>query len=434
MKLQISNKTFYKRHNKELEKYIVNKRSAHLFASESENKISEDLSDKIPISFTDLEKSFEKINNKYNTVVLTDVIEHVDDISLFMSKLKNIITRDGKLILSSINPKYYLIIKFLELLKLKQTNSKFSYIHYKKIEKVINGYGFEYIHSSSKQLFPFKLFKIGNLINSLLESLLFFFNIGIKTYTVFRYEPEIKRDLGKKTIVIPAKNEEGNLELLFSRIPTENSYEIIFSIGKSTDNTFEVAKKISKSNSKHNVIVIQQTKNGKANAVWESLDICTGDFIAILDADISVDPEVLPEFFKLLDDNKADFVNGTRLVYEMESGAMRYLNKLGNRLFQFLISKVLRVELTDSLCGTKVFKKELIENIKWWQNTYNLYDPFGDFDLLFSSIVTGDKILEIPVHYRSRIYGKTQISRFRDGYKLFKYMFKSYLVFTTSKN
>lgn len=434
MKLQIPNKTFYKRHNKELEKYIVNKNSIHIFPLNSENKISEDLSEKLVINVLDFQKNFESINKKYNTVVLTDVIEQVDNITLLMKELKNIVTNDGKLILSSINPKYYLIIKLLEFFKLKQSNPNFSYIHNKKIEKVINGFGFEYIHSYSKQIFPFEVLKIGNILNSILESIFFFFSIGIKTYSVFRNESEMAKTFSKKTVIIPAKNEEGNLDLLFSRIPTQNSYEVIFSIGKSTDNTLEVANKIALSDSKHSVKVIQQTKNGKANAVWESLDICTGDLIAILDADISVDPEVLPEFFKLLDDNKADFVNGTRLVYEMESGAMRYLNKLGNRLFQFLISKVLNVELTDSLCGTKVFKRELFENIKWWQNTYKLHDPFGDFDLLFASVVTGDKILEIPIHYRSRIYGQTQISRFRDGLKLFKYMFMSYLVFTTSKN
>ena len=434
MKLQLSNKTFYKRHNNELIKYIVNKKSLHIFAYDSFTKIDENLSEKLSFDIQNIKKNFKEINKKYEVVVLTDVIEQVDDINLLMSEIKKIMKNDGKLVLSSINPKYYLLIKIFEILKLKQKNQKFSYIHNKKIDKVVNGFGFEYIHSSSKQIFPFKLFNFGNILNLLLESVFFFFNIGIKTYSVFRIQSDIHKEKKLKTIIVPAKNEEGNLEILFSRIPKHESYEIIFSIGKSSDKTLDIANKIQQFNTFHNVVVIEQTKNGKANAVWEALDISKGEFIAILDADISVEPELIPEFFKILEENKADFVNGTRLIYEMEHGAMRYLNKLGNRLFQYLISKVLRVDLTDSLCGTKVFKKDLILNIKWWQSTYNLYDPFGDFDLLFSSIVTGDKVLELPVHYKSRIYGKTQISRFRDGFKLFRYMFKSYLVFTTSKN
>ena len=70
---------------------------------------------------------------------------------------------------------------------------------------------------------------------------------------------------------------------------------------------------------------------------------------------------------------------------------MRFINKLGNRLFQFLISQVIDTKLTDSLCGTKVFKKNLVKKIFWWQETFQLNDPFGDFDLLFTASYTGQK-------------------------------------------
>ena len=112
---------------------------------------------------------------------------------------------------------------------------------------------------------------------------------------------------------------------------------------------------------------------------------------------------------------------------------MRYLNKKGNILFQFLIGIIIKKKLTDSLCGTKVFKKEFIQKLFWWQNTFKLKDPFGDFDLLFTAAFTGEKIIEYPVHYKSRIYGVTQINRFRDGFKLIFYLSKSYFVFNTSR-
>ena len=158
-----------------------------------------------------------------------------------------------------------------------------------------------------------------------------------------------------------------------------------------------------------------------------------GEVIAILDADISVEPETLSQFFEIIDNNYADFVNGSRLIYEMEEGAMRSINKFGNRLFQFLISQVTKTHLTDSLCGTKVFKRELIEKIFWWQKTFNLNDPFGDFDMIFTASYTGQKVAEYPVKYKARTYGKTQISRFKDGYKLIKYFLKSFVVFNTSR-
>ena len=118
----------------------------------------------------------------------------------------------------------------------------------------------------------------------------------------------------------------------------------------------------------------------------------------------------------------------------MEADAMRRINKFGNRLFQFLISQVTRTHLTDSLCGTKVFKRELIEKIFWWQETFGLKDPFGDFDLIFSASFTGQKISEYPINYKDRTYGKTQISRFRDGLKLIRYFLKSFIIFNSSRS
>ena len=141
---------------------------------------------------------------------------------------------------------------------------------------------------------------------------------------------------------------------------------------------------------------------------------------------MSVDPEKLTDFFDVIELNRADFVNGTRLIYPMEKGSMRLLNNFGNRTFQLLISLIVNLPLTDSLCGTKVFKRSLIEKIKHWQNTLKIEDPFCDFDLLFSAAYSGEKILEVPIHYRARTYGKTQISRFKDGFKLIKYLIKSF--------
>ena len=130
----------------------------------------------------------------------------------------------------------------------------------------------------------------------------------------------------------------------------------LFSIGTSSDNTELIAKK-NKENKDIDIKVINQTKTGKANAVWEAIDVSNGELIAILDADISVDPETMPYFFEIIELNNADFVNGTRLIYEMEKGSMRFINKVGNRAFQLIDGILTNVDLTDSLCGTKVLKE-----------------------------------------------------------------------------
>ena len=433
MKFAFSNKEFYKRHNKELERYLIGEDSLHIVNAKSKSKVTELFSNKLYLDLNqDYLKDIEEVGEKYSLLVLTDIIENSKDLYALFKRLENILLPNGKLVISSINTKWSLAIKFFEYINFKDSNKLLSYIHINKIQNIANGLGLEFIKSSSRQFVPFKIFGIGNLVNKTLESLFYYFNFGIKTYIVFRKKSNENKIL-KRTVIVPAKNEEGNLQILFDRIPNKPISEIIFAIGKSKDKTLEVANKIKSENLDLDVVVIEQSKNGKANAVWEALSIVKNDLVAILDADISVEPETLDEFFEIIEQNHADFVNGTRLIYEMEKNAMRYLNKKGNIFFQFLIGLIINKKLTDSLCGTKVFKKEFVDKIFWWQNTFNLKDPFGDFDLLFTAAFTGEKIIEYPVHYKSRIYGTTQIKRFRDGFKLIVYLTKSYFVFNTSR-
>ena len=435
MNFKFSNITFYKRHNSELERYLEHKTSLHIINIKSKDKITEKATKNL---YIDSEKeNYEELINidqKFEVVILTDVFEVTDDVISLLKHITSKLIPGGKLLLSSINQKYFLIIKILEKLSFKDVNMNFSYINNKKIAGIVTSQGFEYIKTSSKQIFPFKIFNFGNLLNTILESTLYFLNIGIKTYSLFRLE-DIEGIIhsNTKTIIIPAKNEEGNLKNLVERIPKDEKYDLIIVCGVAQDNTLKVANEIMDSNKNFKIQVIEQSGKGKANAVWEAAKKANGEFVAILDSDLSVDPEELPNFFEIVDKRYADFVNGTRLVYEMEKGAMRYLNKIGNRIFQFFIGRVLKVPLTDTLCGTKVFRKKLLLNIFSWQEKHKTKDPFGDFDLLFSAAYYGEKILEYPIHYKTRVYGSTQISRFRDGYKLIIYLIKSYLIINTSK-
>ncbi len=435
MYLKLSNKTFYKRHNSELDRYIEYRNSLHIINLKSKNKITNKATKTIYIDFENENfKEIAELEDKFEVVVLTDIFEVTDDVIGLLKHISNKLLPNGKLLLSSINQKYFLLSRTLEKLSFKDSNNNFSYVNNQKISRIVTSQGFEYVKTSSKQIFPFKLLNIGNLINTILESIFYFLNIGIKTYSLFRLvESDNNNIIKSKSIIIPAKNEEGNLKNLLKRIPKDKKYELIIACGESQDGTLKVANEIANTNTDFNIQVIEQSGTGKANAVWEAAERANGEFIAILDSDLSVDPEELPNFFEIVDNNYADFVNGTRLVYEMEDGSMRYLNKIGNRVFQFFIGRVLKVPLTDTLCGTKVFRKQLLENIFSWQEKHKTRDPFGDFDLLFCAAYSGEKILEYPIHYKSRVYGSTQISRFRDGYKLIIYLIKSYLIINTSK-
>tara|TARA_B100000214_G_scaffold104954_2_gene73639 strand:- start:15909 stop:17231 length:1323 start_codon:yes stop_codon:yes gene_type:complete len=382
----------------------------------------------------------EDINNflsddeTYDLIVVTDIFELTSDIYKFLDQLNNSINQNGKILITSINTKWNLFLYIFELLNLKNKSRPRSYIHPKKINSIAKSAGFELIKSYSRQIFPFKFFQIGNFLNRLLEITLNIFNLGINNYMLFT-KTKNEFQTYSKTVIVPAKNEEKNLPILFSRMPDlGKDVEFILVCGKSEDNTYEAAEDIKKSYSNLDINVIQQSSQGKAGAVYEAIENSKGELLAILDSDLSVDPETLSTFFSIVEEGRADFVNGTRLIYKMEEGAMRRINNIGNILFQFVISYIINEKLTDSLCGTKVFKRSLVKKIYEWQSILNSSDPFGDFDLIFSSAYFGNKILEYPVHYRSRIYGETQISRFRDGFKLIIYLLESTIKLNTSRN
>ena len=434
--IKFSRKVFYTNHNKELKRYINKYNNCLLITNSSINNTYSDLNlEVIKIANSDIQnEQFNiKTDNKFDLIIITDIFEVTQDIYSFLTKLKELVNHNGKILLTSINPKWYGVLKIAEKLGLKQKSYIRSFIHPKKISNIFHSQGFEDITSYNRQIIPFRFLGIGTNLNALFELVFGFLNIGIITYFLYQ-TTENKKNKQTKSIIIPAKNEEGNLEELVSRIPKfEEKYELIFVCGESNDNTFEKANFIKDTYSDIDIKVFNQSKNGKANAVWEGIEKCNGELIAILDSDISVDPESLIFFFEIIESGRCDFVNGTRLLYSMEDSAMRKINKIGNRTFQFLISKLVSRNLSDTLCGTKVFKAKNLENLYKWQNMMTIKDPFCDFDLIFSSAYAGEKILEYPIHYRTRTYGSTNISRFKDGWKLILYLLNALILFKTSR-
>ena len=430
MFLKLSNKTYYQNHLKVVDRYIIDDNYIHIVGSENPH-LSES---KNVIKITPNSTLNEHLDTtkKYKTIVFTDFFETSTDIYSLLKECKLFLEPQGKLVISVLNYKLSFIVKFFELFGLKQKSPKLSHINENHLKNLSRTTGLEYVNSHTKQIIPFNLFGILYIVNFVLEILFSKLNFGLIRYMVLTNSDHKNIVNLKKSVIIPAKNEEGNIEPLFKELDQLNIDEIVFSIGNSKDKTFEKIQECSKRFRNLNVVCHNQTKNGKANAIWESLELVTGDVVAILDSDLSVDPSELRNFYSIIENNYADFVNGTRLIYPMEKESMRKLNLLGNRVFQYIVSVIIGIKLSDSLCGTKVFKKDFIQKISWWQKKYKLFDPFCDFDLIFTAAITGEKIVEYPIHYKSRIYGKTQISRFRDGFKLIIYLVKSYRIFHTS--
>ena len=436
MTIKVSSSNFYLKHSKEIDRYLnSNLRSLHLVNKSSSFVKNINVDKTVVIEFNNLEvfESILESKELFDIIIVTDLFELSDDIYNFLINIRNLLTNEGKVLITSINPKWNVLLGFFEIIKLKKFSGKRNYINPKKINNIAKSTGLELVLTKSRQIFPFKIFGLGNFINKTLETIFSYFGLGIQMYSIFR-KIGTNNNLLKKSIIIPAKNEEGNLEELIERLPRFNNseIEIIFICGISEDNTLSKAYEIQNRYNNLDIKVLEQNNNGKANAVFQGFENCTGELIAILDSDLSVDPESLTDFFEIIENGSADFVNGTRLIYGKEKGSMRFLNNIGNIIFQFLISVVIQQKLTDSLCGTKVFKKSYLEYLNRWRLSKKIKDPFGDFDFIFSAAFSGQKILEYPVHYRSRKYGKTQISRFRDGWKLLFYFISSYIKFNSS--
>ena len=436
--LKIKSKRYFERHENEINRYLLeNTKWIHLI--NKQNKFKDYTKNKQHLLEIDLNINLEEqlkniAEKKFDLLVITDIYEVTDDIYSFMNTVKKILKPEGKILINSINTKWNLILIIFELFNFKNKSSSRSYIHIKKINSITQSAGYSLDSSFSRQIFPFKMFYLGDFINNLLEMLLYKFKLGINNYLLFSLKPLDYKQYSK-TVIVPAKNEEKNLEPLIKQIPIfESDYEIILICAESSDNTVNKAYEIKEEYSSLPIKVMIQKSKGKGPGVLEALQMAEYELIAILDSDISVDPSTLNDFFEIIEMGRADFVNGTRFVYKMEHGAMRKLNNVGNLVFQFIISLLISINLTDSLCGTKVFKKSLIEKLNKWKSRLRVNDPFGDFDLIFSSAFFGDKILEYPVHYKARVYGTTQISRFSDGIKLLLYFLNSFALFNSSKN
>jgi hypothetical protein len=226
------------------------------------------------------------------------------------------------------------------------------------------------------------------------------------------------------SVIVAARNESGHIEELMARIPEMGGgTEIIFVEGNSTDDTYKVIEKCIAAHPERKCQLIKQPGKGKGDAVRAGFEIAKGDILMILDADISVPPEDLPRFYELLAKGSAEFVNGVRLVYPMEDDAMRFVNLLGNKFFSWAFSWLLGQPIRDTLCGTKVLWRSGYKRIADNRSYFGDFDPFGDFDLLFGAARLNLKIIEVPIRYRARRYGETNISRWSHGWLLLKMVF-----------
>lgn len=366
------------------------------------------------------------IDEKFGFVILSDLVGHLDDVQKCFFELHKVVNQDTRIIVTYYNFFWEPFLRVMELLHLKMPQYRQNWLNSDDIANLLRLAGFDIIKTGDRLLFPKYFPALSWFLNKFAAKTGIFRHLCLIKYVIARKElsQSCNRDMSI-SIIIPARNEKGNIENAVLRIPKMgSSTEIIFVEGNSTDDTLrEIKRVVEKYKDKRDLKWAVQDGIGKADAVWKGFDMANGDVLMILDADLTVPPEELTKFYDAISSGKGEFINGTRLVYPMEKEAMRFLNLIGNKLFSIIFTWLLEQKIRDTLCGTKVLSKTNYQKIKAGRKYFGNFDPFGDFDLLFGAAKLNLKIVEIPIRYKSRAYGETNISRWSHGWLLLKMCF-----------
>ena len=355
-------------------------------------------------------------------ILLNANINYDHDIAGTLAEIKTKLNRGSRVTLVAYNPYLRTIYSLANKLGIRKGELPTTFVTNTSLSNIAKLAGFEVVRIRPTAYCPFKLFGIGNIINQIFPII-----PGIRWLSltaIITLRPIIaEKKSPSLSIVIPARNERGNIENALKRIPpiANAKLEIIFVEGHSKDGTWEEIQRVLPLYAdRFTLSAYQQTGKGKSDAVRLGFSKATCDLLTILDADLTMPPELLHRFYDPYVDGLADFVNGSRLTYPMEGEAMRPLNHLGNVFFAKALSTVLGVRISDSLCGTKLLTKHDYDRFIAWRNDFGDFDPFGDFELLFPAAILALGIIDVPIRYRDRTYGSTNISRFRHGLMLLK--------------
>jgi SAM-dependent methyltransferase len=360
----------------------------------------------------------------FDYIVLSDVIGFLFDIRTVFDRVHAACGPHTRVVVHWYSRLWQPVLALAEQLGLKHPQPLLNWTTVEDVGNLLNLADFEVVRHRKQILVPKRLPLVTTFANRYLAPLPVIRHFCLTNWIVARpvmrtaepHQPSV-------SVICPCRNEAGNIEQIVERLPSMGSEtELIFVEGHSKDDTLAVCHRVAAQASRAGLPtrVLVQTGRGKGDAVRLGFAAARGDVLMILDADLSVAPEDLPAFVRVLADGKGDFVNGSRLVYSMDSKAMRFLNLLGNRFFALLLSTLIGQHIKDSLCGTKVLWRSSYEAIAKGRAHFGEIDPFGDFDLLFGAAKLNLKIVEIPVRYRERTYGSTNISRFSDGLLLLR--------------
>jgi len=363
---------------------------------------------------------------KFDVIILSDLINDLWNVQTVFEEIARLSTPRTRILINTYSRLWELPLALAQRCGLATPLLTQNWLTVEDTTGLFNLADFEVIRHWQEFLWPLDTPLLAGLCNRFLVKLWPFRYFALTNFIIARpwstnqqlqQEPLV-------SVIVPARNEAGNIPHIFTRTPEMGKgTELVFVEGHSKDNTYSAIEKAMADNPDRQCKLYQQTGVGKGDAVRLGFEKASGDMLMILDADLTVPPEDLPRFYEALRSEKAEFANGVRLVYPMEDQAMRYLNMMGNKFFSLAFSWLLGQPIKDTLCGTKVLWKKDYELIAANRAYFGDFDPFGDFDLLFGAAKLNRKIVDLPIRYRERKYGTTNIQRWKHGWLLLRMVF-----------
>lgn len=350
----------------------------------------------------------------FDVIILSDVLNYAADVEVLLRRLHASSHRGTRLLINVYNTLWRPLLGLARRLGLAAEQPASNWLSRQDVINLCWLADWEVFKSFGAILLPLSLGPLSAFVNRWIAPLASWPCLSI--FLIARRSGLPRREPDAVSVVIPARNEAGSITQAIQRIPClARETELIFVEGHSKDNTWDVIKALPDTFEHGRIVKLQQSGAGKGNAVIEGFRAATGDILVILDADLTMPPEDLPKFIDVLASGKGDFGNGVRLVYPMDERAMKFANLCANKGFSLIFSWLLGQPVKDTLCGTKVLWREDYERIDRGRAYFGDFDPFGDFDLLFGADKQNLKIVDIPIRYKERFYGDTNIKRWKHG-------------------
>jgi len=364
------------------------------------------------------------LHARFDVIILSDLVNDLWDVQQVFQQVKTLCTPTTRIVINTYSRVWQLPLWLAEKLSLAKPNLEQNWFTVPDLKNLLSLTGFESLRSWMEVLFPFHIPLLSAFLNKVLVRFWPFNQLAVTNFLLARPVPSSQHPPCSVSVIVPARNEEGNIENIIARTPEIGAgTEIIFVEGHSSDQTYALIQEAAASHPERKILALQQPGKGKGDAVRTGFARASGDILMILDADLTVPPEDLPRFYDALAAGKGDFINGVRLVYPMQENAMRPLNFIGNKLFSMAFTWLLGQPVKDTLCGTKVLWRKGYERIAANRAYFGDFDPFGDFDLLFGAARQNMKIVDLPIRYRERTYGTTNIQRWKHGWLLVRMVF-----------